>query len=243
LGLIIISGDVGSGKTLLETEFALTSKLPVLANYDIGDFSINPDGTKKLIKRHPNIQLLDIGNLFHLPYPKCRVLLDEAYAYLESRVSMSKLNQYMSYILFQSRKRGIDFILTAQLTNSIDNRFNNLCDLNIVAQQIKGGFRYFVTNGVTIKILFMPYKKAEKIWNKYDTAQVIMPPQMEDLETQVQILDRKTLKKKVDELEKDFKLQYGDVKVTHALVDGFLLDNDESDVYGSYLYARLQKPS
>jgi len=32
LGLTIITGYMGSGKTLLATEFALTSKTPVIAN-------------------------------------------------------------------------------------------------------------------------------------------------------------------------------------------------------------------
>jgi hypothetical protein len=234
---------MGSGKTLLATKMALTSKTHVLANYDIGTFKTENDDTKVLVERRVNTELLDIGNLLHLPYKKCRVILDEAYAYLESRVSMSKLNQYMSYILFQSRKRGIDFILTAQLTNSIDNRFNSLCDLNIFAQQVKTGFRYFVTDGIKIKILTITYKEAENIWNCYDTSQVIMPPHMEELETQVQILDRKVLKKKVDELEKKFRSDYPEnIKITHSIVDSFLLDNDLDDTFGSYLYARLQKP-
>jgi len=218
---------MGSGKTLLATDFALSSKTPVLANYKI---------------ESKNVALLDIGNLLHLPYNKCKVILDECYAYLESRMSMSKLNLYMSYILFQSRKRGIDFILTAQLASSIDNRFIQLADIIIVAQREKDGFKYYVTNNEIVKIFKITFVNAEKIWCRYDTSEVILPPQMQNLETEIQILDRKKLKIRLTELEKMFKKEYKDIKVSHALVDNFLLDIDESDVYGSYLYARLQKP-
>lgn len=226
---------MGSGKTLLETKMILDTKQQVLANY-----AIYEDDEKT--KKHPNVKDLEIGELLHLPYEKCYVVLDEAYAYLESRVSMSKLNLYMSYILFQSRKRGITFILTAQLANSLDNRFLNLADIIIVANQVKDGFMYVITNGRVFRKILMNWKQAEKIWNKYDTSQVILPPQIQDLETQVQILDKKKLKQKIDELEEKFKQEYPDIKkISHALVDGFLVDLEESDVYSSYLYARLQK--
>ena len=226
---------MGSGKTLLETKLILSAKIPVLANYNIYE-----DENKQV--PHKNVIPLDIGELLHLPYEKCYVVLDEAYAYLESRVSMSKLNLYMSYILFQSRKRGITFILTAQLAGSIDNRFLSLADIIIVAQQVKDGFMYVLTNNRIYRKILLTWKQAEKIWNKYDTSQVILPPQIADLETQVQILDKKKLKAKIDELETRFKEEYPDIKkISHAIVDGFLLDCEESDVYSSYLYARLQK--
>jgi hypothetical protein len=242
---------MGSGKTLLATKLVKNSNTPVIANYDIGVFKFNEDGTKELdddgkailLERDANTHLLELGQLFHLPYKKCKVVLDEGTVYLENRVSMSKLNLYLSYVLFQSRKRGIDIIITAQLANTIDSRFINLADIIILCQQTKEGFNYFVSNGQIIRKMFIPYKEAMKLFDSYDTGQVIMPPQMQDLETQVQILDRKELKKKIDELEKDFRLKYPDkVKVTHSLVNSYLLDEDLSEEYASYLYARLQKP-
>lgn len=225
--LIIISGYMGSGKTLLATDFALTSKIPVLSNYKIDC---------------KNYESLDIGQLLHLPYDKCLVILDEAYAYLESRVSMSKLNLYMSYILFQSRKRGITIILTAQLENSIDNRFLSLADIKIYAQQTKDGFSYFITNDRIIKKVRISFKDAEKIWCKYDTLNVILPPNLEELENRIANMDKKTLKKNVDKLEKEIRDEYGEVKFTHALVNNFLLDKQYDEFFSSYLYARLQKP-
>jgi len=244
---------MGSGKTLLATKLVNDSKTPVIANYDMGIFKMNDDGTKELdcdgkailLERKPNTYLLELGQLFHLPFKKCKVVLDEGTVYLENRVSMSKLNLYLSYVLFQSRKRGIDIIITAQLANTIDSRFLNLADYIIVCQQTKEGFNYFISNGNIIRKMFIPYREASKLFDSYDTGQVIMPPHMQDLETQVQILDRKELKKKIDEIEKDFRLKYDTTKtkITHSLINSYLLDEDLSEEYASYLYARLQKPT
>lgn len=225
--LIIISGYMGSGKTLFATDLALTSKVPVLANYKIESKNVHP---------------LDISQLLHLPYEKCKVIIDEAYAYLESRVSMSKLNLYMSYILFQSRKRGIDIILTAQLENSIDNRFLSLAEIKVYAQQTREGFSYYITNDRIIKKMKITFKNAQNIWNKYDTSEIILPPNIEGLENQIANMDKKTLKENVDRLENEIRNEYGDVKFTHAIVNNFLLDKQYDDFFSSYLYARLQKP-
>lgn len=225
--LIVIIGSMGSGKTLLATDMALTSKVPVLSNYKI---------------KSKNVHALVISQLLHLPYKKCKVILDEAYAYLESRLSMSKLNLYMSYILFQSRKRGIDIIITAQLESSIDNRFVQLANIRIYAQVVKDGFRYFITNGKSIKLMKITFKNAEKIWGLYDTNEVVMPPNIEGLETTIEVMDRKVLKKKIDELEKEIRDEFGDIKYTHAIVSSFLLDHDYSEIFEMNLYARLQKP-
>lgn len=218
---------MGSGKTLLTTDMALTSKKPVIANYDIESDNVYP---------------LELGELLHLPYDRCLLILDEAYAYLESRVSMSKLNRYMSYILFQSRKRGIDIVITAQLSGTIDNRFLDLADMFVVCKQTKEGFLYAFSNGRATTIKKMSFSKASQIWNKYDTTQVIMPPQMEDLETEINLMDKKQLKKELDILEAKFDKDYPDIKkVTYAVVDNFLLDEEKSDIFRGYLYARLNK--
>jgi len=178
----------------------------------------------------------------HLPYKKCKVIIDEAYAYLESRVSMSKLNLYMSYILFQSRKRGIDIIVTAQLAGTIDHRFIDLSDTMIGAKQVRDGFLYIITDGRTTQFKKIKFADAERIWGRYDTTEVVLPPNIQDLETAIGVMDRKKLKLEIDNLEKLFYSQFPDnVKVTHAIVDSFLLDNDKSEIFGQYLYPRLQK--
>jgi hypothetical protein len=243
MGLYILTGYMGSGKTLLSTDMCLTSKVPVIANYDIGNFRYDVKNDRKvLVERNPNTHLLDLGQLLHLPYNKCKVVLDEAYSYLESRVSMSKLNLYMSYILFQSRKRGIDFIITAQLSSSIDNRFIDLADCIIGCKQKKDGFYYYIGNGRSISVMKIPIKKAERIWEHYDTSQVIMPQNIKELETQIDIMDKKVLKKRLDELEKKFRSEYGNLpKITYSIVDNFLLDMEEEDIFRTYLYSRLNK--
>jgi len=227
MGLTLIEGYMGSGKTLLTTDIALTSKVPVICNYKIKSNNVYP---------------LELDELLHLTYPKCKVILDEAYTYLESRTSMNKLNLYMSYILFQSRKRGIDFIVTAQLADTIDSRFRDLCDIWIVAKQVKDGFLYAISDKQIIQFRKISFSSASKIWDKYDTTEVILPPQIQDLETTIGTLDRKKLKLKIDVLEKKFYREYQNIpKVTHSIVKAFLLDNDESEIYEEYLYPRLHK--
>lgn len=233
--LIGIYGLVGSGKTLLATRMALLSKTPVICNYDIYN---NPTERKP----NPNVHPLEVDELLDLKYNPAKIIIDEAYAWLECRVSNSNVNKYMSYVLFQSRKRGLDFIITAQLEDTIDNRFTKMCSYIIFAEMIQDGFQYWITDKHKIKTFIIPFKQSETIWNKYNTDQIIMPPTIDNLKTQVAILDRSKLKKKLDELEQKLIAEYGnETKYTHSLIDNFLLDIDESDVYGSYLYARMQK--
>lgn len=234
---------MGSGKTLLATYLALKSKIQVLSNYKIGKFEIISRDEKKFIDWEDNCRALEIDEIFDLPYKKCKVILDEGYAYIESRIAMSKLNLYCSYILFQSRKKHIDIIITAQLGSTLDNRFIELADMVVYAKAVKDGFKYGIWCRETniIKILTINNKLAERIWNKYDTSEVVEPPRMEELKTQIRIMDKSKLKKKVDELEKLFNSKYPNVeKVTIKMINSFLVDNEESEEYTDYLYGRLQ---
>lgn len=238
----IILGEMGTGKTQLVTYFSLASKVPCLSNYKVGKFE-TIDEERRFIEWQPNFYELKIDELFNLPYKKCKVLLDEAYAYIESRVSMSKLNLYCSYVLFQSRKRGIDFFLTAQLSSTIDHRFIDLADMIVVCKQINEGFYYgfWYRKSNSFAFMKMPFKTANKIWQYYDTTEVVQPPRVDELQAQISIMDKTKLKQKIDALEVKFYKVYPDCKkATIKMINSFLLDIGESEEYSEYLYGRLQ---
>lgn len=236
--LILIVGDRGSGKTLLLTRFLLKNSSPFYSNYKVYE-----DDEKKNL--HHLYNELFPEELLTMDVTPKKVGITEAYEYFESRCGMGSFQRYMSYIVFQSRKRYIDFIIDTQLENTIDNRFVRLCDYIIVAELESYGFHYYISNKKIINEFCILFKDAEKIWNKYDSWEVVLTPQIEELGKKIEVQNKPKLKQKLSELEQRFLKEYGDIKkikITHAVVDNFLLECDESEVYSDFLYARLQKP-
>jgi hypothetical protein len=162
--LISLVGDVGSGKTLFATYLASKDNRPIFSNYKI---------------KLPTYTDLKPETLTSLT-SSCLVIIDEAYTWLESRLSGRNINLYLSYILFQSRKRGLDIILTDQLIGTIDVRFRQLTNYEIYCQNIETGFEYTIhkvnryANYKPMKLL-MPYSTAEKIFPLYDSWELISP--------------------------------------------------------------------
>jgi hypothetical protein len=171
-----IVSDVRSGKTLWATIVALTERSyaiargfeprPVYANYKIDI---------------PNWHPLKPEKLFTIDKPTL-VILDEAWAWLESRQSGTPIHLYMSYILFQSGKRGIDIILTDQIEGTIDTRYRQLLNYRVQCENLGEGigFIYYFqrrTKGgftePTVK--FLPYEIAEKVFPFYNTFEIINP--------------------------------------------------------------------
>jgi hypothetical protein len=164
LMLTHIFGDVGSGKTLLASYIASKVDKPIYANY-----------TLKLPEYH-DLKPEDLSKLKE----STLVIVDEAYTWLESRLSGRNINLYMSYILFQSRKRGLDIILTDQLTGTIDLRFREMTNYEILCENIEHGFEYQISKisrfgNYRIRKLIMPYHTAEKIFPLFDSWQLIDP--------------------------------------------------------------------
>lgn len=166
MSLTIIVGDVGSGKTLFQTWLCVTDKRPVYANYRIG------------IDRWAALQPSMIFDL-----QDCLVVMDEMYLWLEARVSSAKLNEYLSYMLFQSRKNATDYIGTAQIFGTVDVRFREMADYIVMARNDARArcFRYEVLKNSSIrpmvKRLSLSYDDASKVFPLYDTKEKIpIPP-------------------------------------------------------------------
>jgi len=237
--LIAIFGDRGSGKSLLLTRFALKSNLPFFSNY-----KIYADNEKT--KFHPRYNELHPEEILKFNANPKEILITEAYEYFESRLGMGAFQRYMSYTIFQSRKKNSHFIIDSQLDDSIDHRFTRLCDYIIVAECEHDGFQYYCSNKKFVNSFFIPFKQAEKFWDKYDSWEIVTTSQIEDLGKQIETTNKPKLKARLKELEIKFFEEYGEMdkkRITHAVVENFLLDCEESDVYESFLYARLQKPT
>lgn len=136
--------------------------------------------------RNPNVKQIEPVDLLEIGKGKNFVALDEVYAWLDSRFSASKTNRLLSYIMLQSRKRGMDICYTAQLGSSVDLRLRDLTDIVIQAVKIANrGFLYYVNwvklGQVYSKRVFLPFNVAEKYFDLYDTAEVIKPIGFEKL--------------------------------------------------------------
>lgn len=227
-----INGRLGSGKTLFMTYLASKVKdRPIYANYGL---------------RLPNYQPLKLTELMSFKQEKALILVDEAYVLIESRASMDKLNQYISYILFQSRKRQLDFIVTAQLNSTLDLRYKDLTDVNIVAQKNKNSscYQYAISFGGRMKVFDLPFREATKYYNLYDTTELVIPPRMDDMVDELENLDPDTLNKKVNNavklIEQQFGTELADAKrITHNVVLDWLLQLHEPSSVAPYVYARL----
>lgn len=169
-----VVSDVRSGKTLWITATAINEyrwakthgykPRPVLANYKIN---------------LPNFKPLKPEMLFNIQEPSL-INLDEAWSWLESRQSGTPIHLFMSQILFQSGKLGIDIQMTDQIEGSIDVRYRKMMNYRVECENLGSnvGFVYYfskrVRGGFTRSITkFMPYSVAKQIFPYYDTFEKI----------------------------------------------------------------------
>jgi hypothetical protein len=227
--LIDISGPLGTGKTLFMTWLASKVKdRPIYANYHL---------------KMPNYRELKMADLLGFKNEQAIICIDEAYVLLESRNSMDIMNQYVSYILFQSRKRGLDFIVTAQLNSTLDLRYKELTDVFISAAKSKIGFQYAIKYAGRAKLFTLPFKQAEKIYPLYDTTELVIPQRMHEMVDEIENIDPEVLDRKVTVAVKKIELLdalEGLKRVTHDDVKNWLLEiREPSCSIEPYVYARL----
>ncbi|MGQ4876464.1 MAG: hypothetical protein ACP6IY_20565 [Promethearchaeia archaeon] len=171
-------------------------------------------------------------------YNNCVLLLDEAYVYLESRLSMSERNRATSYILFQSRKKNLNMYLTMQLRSTIDIRFRTLADAFISCQGLtRHGYKYtFINRNGLTSTIYLPLEKAYQFYAMYDTNEI------------VQIKDRNYFafktpeeqKKYINEIVENVKKDYPEItKYTKQFLKWYFfnqnIDNKVLDIVHSFL--------
>lgn len=230
MSLTFVCGDLGSGKTLFLTYQAMTSvDRPIYANYHI---------------EHPNHIFLKPYMLSRLP-PGSLVLIDEAYVLLESRTSSKRSNRYMSYILFQSRKRGLDMVLSMQLAKSIDLRYRALINYLVRAKKTKTGFSYMVKkisdmNYPTLSFS-TTFEKASMLYSYYDTNEMV-PLFDEELE---ELIDERSVLPEIDLVCDALVDYYGKkaYKLNKPAISDYCLEYELPSRYSELIYNRLQRRS
>lgn len=234
--LIAVVGDLGSGKTLFLLFIALDSERKVKANF--------------LIMGCPNYEKLNTLDIFDIERD-CDILIDEMYTWIESRISGSKLNLYMSYIIFQSRKLTIDIYGTMQLFSSVDVRFRRLVDRIVKCERIDNGkekpywdFKYSILNMNTLQETQweLPYKNAEKYFKRFDTFQVIEPFDRDSIELEIMKRYPNRLGDRLEEIALTVKQYLNSKKIykyTHSNVKMGLLKTNHTLEYDDIVYAFL----
>lgn len=228
--LTILVGALGSGKTLLATITACftNSKINIFSNYEL---------------KLPNYISLEPETLM-AKETKGLIIIDEAYVWLESRTSGNKANRYLSYILYQSRKKGFNFILTIQNISALEKRFREQADILILCNNNKKRKRFeyyiykkdFVSYSQTTR--YLNYKKAEDYFKYYETTQVINPPTMKKLSYSFILNDNDKLDKLINKICSE--LHYID-KITKDNIERELIKLDYPKELTKYVYAQLKQ--
>lgn len=155
--IIVIRGLLGSGKTLFLTY--LGNKEKKLKVY--GNFTLK-------IKDYTKVTPYDLENI-----KQGLILIDEAYSWFDSRTSNKQENLYLTNrIGFNSRKRGLTIVISAQLEGSIDLRFRDLADIVITANGFNNkldGFVYTLEDRIKSYNLVIKKEHAEELFKIYDT--------------------------------------------------------------------------
>lgn len=241
--LIHITGGLGSGKTLLATILAIDDDIDrnIYSNY-----KINSD---RYIELTPEM----LSTL----YENSLILLDEAYTWLESRLSGRNINLYLTYILLQSRKRELDFIITDQIIGSIDVRFRIMTDYIIHCQNIidkelieknnpKGlvGFLYSVFKceegfyRYKIGKYFFPYEDAKEYFKYFKTKEIV-----DTFDKSLLLNITKNKKPIIDEIEdciQELINKYPVKNINKGIIADYCLLNDKPNIYIDMIYNRLR---
>ena len=173
------------------------------------------------------------------------LLIDEGYIWLDSRLSQSNLNKYLSTFIFQSRKRGFDIFMSAQLESSLDLRFRHLQDLKVfcsglkevrVNTEKKEAFEYLLGGWGNVKKFYLPLEYAKRnLFDKFDTT--------EFPETEVTKFEPKKWNKIIDKWTDFVEENYGNNDdITRGMIEDILIEQgcSNSDVHDA-VYDRLKR--
>lgn len=237
--LIGIIGQLGSGKTLLST----------ILGYKIAENPLYDGVYANYHIKHPKVKVItpiDMIDINPQGNKRALIILDEVYAWLDSRVSSSVLNRFLSWIILQSRKRNMDIIFTSQLSSLPDLRLKELSDIVIIAENVEKGFKYQIIwqKGLRIlsKKLFLPYEYALKYFDKFDTREIVEPILFERMKADIMHeIDAKALNQQIDGIVEQIipKLK-GMKRINKAIVEASLLEIGKPKRLTDVIYGKLK---
>lgn len=115
-----IIGKKGAGKTLFLTYLLKKysdsdNKVKIYTNYTLKGINFEEINFKEIFKNDIEIKNAIVG-------------IDEIYLIADCRTSMTKMNKLISYLLYQTRKAGVDIFYTAVSYSTIDIRLRRGTD-------------------------------------------------------------------------------------------------------------------
>lgn len=185
-----IYGLKGSGKNIISVlicKYFVPKDVPIYTNFEL---------------RLPNAHLIEPEDLFDVftiknenDFSERRELItDEAYGWLESRGSgFNELNKYLSWMISQSRKRGLNWKCIAQLRAMLDLRWRGQEDRIIYCHKrnldslgnSEEDFNYSFIEGGNINNYTIDYDNAKQFFPMYNTNQVILPQEFKEISDRI----------------------------------------------------------
>jgi len=228
--LVIVLGPKGSGKTFFTTTRALNSKREVYANYYID------------IENYNHLEVMDLVDISN----NVDIFIDEAYVWLESRISGFFLNRFLSYMLWQSRKRDIDMYLTAQKFRALDVRFREECDVivkckprtNLELDPFHFSILWLAENKENH--FEMTYESAKAYFPLYDTYQIIEPYTKEELEFELLKRDPEKRWEKAMKIGDRIRRDNDKETLTHPILKARLMKNGIDKSFEELVYVYLK---
>lgn len=229
--LVIIIGNLGSGKTLIMLILSLTHNKEIWSNFIIYT---------------PKYKKLDIPDLFELK-DNIVILMDEGYSWIESRVSSTSINEYISSIIFHTRKTFTDIYLTTPMLSSIDKRFRHQANFIIECSHrnnfLTDDFHFIIhdIDNHSFGKWNLSYENAKPYFKMYNTYEKVESHRKRGLEFNILKKYPERLTIRVKEIAKILRLRINGKKITHFSVKKALFDERIDINYEPYVYLELKE--
>lgn len=126
--LMTVEGRLGSGKTLTATTFVVLDYLEagrhIVSNYHLKGVPFTFLDYELFLSYMKNDKELK----------NTSVVLDEAYLFVDSRMSQTGFSKLMTYFVMQTRKRDVDLYVTTQQYENVDIRLRRNTDIRALCR-------------------------------------------------------------------------------------------------------------
>lgn len=233
--LTIVTGPRGGGKNNFVYRMALCSPGPIYSNFLIRS------------QKFHRIDLIDLLKLYRST--KLTLCIDEPYAWMDSRQSMSYINVYMGFIAFQLRKTDMNIFVSLTQLSSLEKRYRDEWDYLVECKRLDNGsgdwrtwdFLYAILDSKreNIQEYIMPYVEASKWFGGYDTKEIIVPRNISRMEYEIYKQDPEQFFKRGLEISNSIKSYVRDL--TRDGIELTLLNLGYDQVWGGLVYKILKK--
>lgn len=228
--LILIIGEIGSGKTLFMVICALSTDKNIFANFHI---------------THPKFKYLEFDNFLNIPNDT-DVFIDEAYKWLENRRSSKASNVIISEIKEQRRKTNSAWYVSTQHPNMIDKRFEHYPNILVECKSrfpinSNKDFVYKITYSEPYQVIYkrLSYQDAKKYFKYFDTNEIVAPENKQKIEYSIISQNPDKFFEKVVELSEIIENDLEIYDYTHISLKTACLKHGIIKEYEPYIHAFL----